>query len=272
MGEGGKDWQKKGRFANLKNAQLLSEFPTSSHSLCLITALLYHLITHLASKTQNHQCPGLLVVLEINKGSHDWNTLQKLLFSSADARYIFYLKKQVQNKLIKFFLIALYFVKLADWNSACKCLIASGNKASSVRKTARTQEGIPWPTPALIRGLPKVLSAHAKPNTSYFFLTLPWQASSSCSAQLPVQVPFNIVNTFQENQPAPSSLPHTGNSERRPREPQGRTGRAGFWSVQWISAPPPPPRGGWWTRASELGSGTESPGSQRPAEPCASLK
>lgn len=95
FGEGGKDWQKKGRFANLKNAQLLSEFPTSSHSFCLITALLYHLITHLASKTQNHQCPGLLVVLEINKGSHDWNTLQKLLFSSADARYIyiFFLKQ-----------------------------------------------------------------------------------------------------------------------------------------------------------------------------------
>ena len=124
-------------------------------------------------------------------------------------------------------------------------LIASESKAGAVGENwGHRKRYLDW-HPALTPGLPKVLSAPAKPNTSYVSLTLPWQASSSCGFQLPVQVPFNIVNTFQETQPAQSSLPHTGNSELRPQEPQGRTDCAGSWWVQGAS-----PRGGEPQRAS----------------------
>lgn len=90
-------------------------------------------------------------------------------------------------------------------------------KRAQLRKTVGTQEEAPWLTSCTYEGFAQMLSGLSKSNTSYAFLTLPPHASSNCSVRLPVQVPFNIVNTFQENQPAQSSLPHTGKSARRPR-------------------------------------------------------
>lgn len=68
------------KFEKMSNS--LSEFSTSSNSVYLITALL--LATHLYQR-QNHPYQGLLVVPEISKKSQ-LETLQKLLFSSADAK------------------------------------------------------------------------------------------------------------------------------------------------------------------------------------------
>jgi hypothetical protein len=124
------------------------------------------------------------------------------------------------------------------------------------------REGCLNPQPSL-GVFPTDTNGLAKPNTSYIFLTLPWHAISSLSVQFPVQVPFNIVNTFQENQPAQSPLPHTGKSARQNSEQRTAPALDPHRSEGKRPGEVDPSKRAWQEEA--------APRVSTPAEPCAPL-